>query len=954
MELPVVSAQVFRFGLFELDVAQNALLRSGVRVKIADQSLCVLVHLLENPGRIVTRDELRQKLWPDGTYVDFDGSLNVILKRLRGVLGDDSENPRFIETVPKRGYRFIAPVSATNAQAETKSSTQTANDTRPSDLVASATTRGRSRRSGFRYFAVAAMLVAVIGATWLYRHRRESISQALNIPLKADAHMSLRKSVAVLGFHNISGKANDEWLSTAFSEMLSTELAGGDKLRLVSGEEVANLRRSSPWPETGSLNQSTTARLGTALNSDLLILGSYTAAGQADRGQLRLDVRLQDAKTGEILTEIAQTCSREDPFQLAAAIGAKLRTRLGVPQLAEPEQASVVASLPSNREAARLYALGLNKLREFDALAAKDLLQQACNADPKFALGQAMLARAWNQLGYEQKRREEAKRALELSTSLPRTERMLVEGDYYESLADHEKAESTYRALFELFPDNVDYGLQLASVQNAAGHASQALATLAQLRRLPAPGSDDPRIDLLASRTGPVNKPASLQFLRSAMQKAAAQGKKLVYARAKEDECNNMVYGGHPDQLSACDEAYNIFMAAGNRLQAADTIRLIGDSQGTQGHPLQAITTYQRALNIVRELGEHAVTGVILDNMADDFAAEGNFKHAEQLYRQAKMHFEQAGNKLNTITAVANLADMRYLQGDLPGAAKLYHQALDLDASVDPSQPEYQLYRLGDLELAQGRVEDAHRLVQQAVDLSRSHPGEDASGAIDELGDALKAEGDLQGARQQYKAALDIQQRIGERGPAGETQEAMADLALQEGQADQAEGLLREAIPEFEKEKARPDAARAYIVLSRALLFQGKTDESRKAIQQAADLCRTSPDPALKLPAEIQTARVEMAEAVSNPASAAVLTRARQRLQSAVATAHRLGYYMLECEARLVLGELALKSAPASGRAHLAALAAEARSHGLELLARHAEQAITSPGSVVAANLPAR
>ncbi len=111
MASPVHSAQVFRFGLFEVDVAQNVLTRNGMRVKIADQSLCVLIHLLGNPGRIVTREELRHKLWPEGTYVDFDGSLNVILKRLRAALGDDPENPCFIETVPRRGYRFIAPVS---------------------------------------------------------------------------------------------------------------------------------------------------------------------------------------------------------------------------------------------------------------------------------------------------------------------------------------------------------------------------------------------------------------------------------------------------------------------------------------------------------------------------------------------------------------------------------------------------------------------------------------------------------------------------------------------------------------------------------------------------------------------------------------------------------------------------------------------------------------------------
>src|SRR5579864_7726914 len=108
----VSSWQVFRFGQFEADVPRKTLQRKGVRVKIHDQPFLVLISLLENAGEIVTREELRQKLWPDGTYVDFDGSLNVILKKLRAAVDDDSDNPRFIETVPRRGYRFIAPVTA--------------------------------------------------------------------------------------------------------------------------------------------------------------------------------------------------------------------------------------------------------------------------------------------------------------------------------------------------------------------------------------------------------------------------------------------------------------------------------------------------------------------------------------------------------------------------------------------------------------------------------------------------------------------------------------------------------------------------------------------------------------------------------------------------------------------------------------------------------------------------
>ena len=111
MQSAAVSAKIFRFGLFEANVVSGTLNRSGVRVKLHDQPFRVLIVLLERAGEIVTREELRQKLWPDGTYVDFDGSLNAVLKKLRAAIDDDSDNPRFIETVPRRGYRFIAPVS---------------------------------------------------------------------------------------------------------------------------------------------------------------------------------------------------------------------------------------------------------------------------------------------------------------------------------------------------------------------------------------------------------------------------------------------------------------------------------------------------------------------------------------------------------------------------------------------------------------------------------------------------------------------------------------------------------------------------------------------------------------------------------------------------------------------------------------------------------------------------
>jgi DNA-binding winged helix-turn-helix (wHTH) protein len=99
-----------RFGVFELDLHTRELRKAGRKVRIQEQPLCVLVSLLERPGELVTRDELRQKLWQSDTFVDFDTALNKAITKIRDVLGDSAASPRFVETLPKRGYRFIAPV----------------------------------------------------------------------------------------------------------------------------------------------------------------------------------------------------------------------------------------------------------------------------------------------------------------------------------------------------------------------------------------------------------------------------------------------------------------------------------------------------------------------------------------------------------------------------------------------------------------------------------------------------------------------------------------------------------------------------------------------------------------------------------------------------------------------------------------------------------------------------
>ncbi|HEX9120985.1 MAG TPA: winged helix-turn-helix domain-containing protein [Terriglobales bacterium] len=108
---PAANARLYRFGIYEVDVRSGELRKNGAKLKLQEQPFQVLAMLLERPGEVLTRDQLRQRLWPADTFVDFDHSLNTAINKLRDALGDSAANPRFIETLAKRGYRFIAPVA---------------------------------------------------------------------------------------------------------------------------------------------------------------------------------------------------------------------------------------------------------------------------------------------------------------------------------------------------------------------------------------------------------------------------------------------------------------------------------------------------------------------------------------------------------------------------------------------------------------------------------------------------------------------------------------------------------------------------------------------------------------------------------------------------------------------------------------------------------------------------
>jgi TolB-like protein len=399
-------------------------------------------------------------------------------------------------------------------------------------------------------------LASVLLAIAAVRLRQNGVSH--DRQLTASTPVKVRRSVAVIGFKNISNRRDKAWVSTALAEMLTTELAAGENLRALSGEDVARAKTDLSLSDTDAYARDTLLRLRENLGTDLVVAGSYTDLGSRSGAQIRVDFRVQDARTGETIASVAEAGSESELFQLISHAGSDLRPKIGVGEVSAVDLASVRASYPSTPEAARIYAEGSEKLRLYDAIAAKTLLERAVVADPKYALAHSALAVAWAALGYDGKASEEAKTAFELSGNLSRQERLLVEGQYRDVSKQWPLAIEIYRTLFSFFPDNLEFGIRLAAAQSSGGKPKDALNTLKNLRNLPSPLGDDPRIDREESQAfnflGDYKQ--QLAAATAAVQKAQTRGEELLVASAELGRCYSLAaLGTNREARSRCENA---------------------------------------------------------------------------------------------------------------------------------------------------------------------------------------------------------------------------------------------------------------------------------------------------------------------------------------------------------------------------------------------------------------
>jgi TolB-like protein/DNA-binding winged helix-turn-helix (wHTH) protein len=450
--------RVIRFGAYEVDFRAGELRKKGLKIKLQEQPLQILAMLAERPGDVVTRDELRQRLWPADTFVDFNHSLNTAIKRLRDALGDSAENPRFIETLASRGYRFIAPLewdtrASRDAQAENAGplvepceapeSVEAISDEIGTLLRPPAAAQGRNALP-WRKVAIAtvALVVLAAGSLWLIRRKSRPAPQAASYV------------VAVLPFANLSTDPENEYFSDGLTEEVIQSLAA------IEGLEVTS--RTSSFALKGA--RLDIREIGAKLNATLLLEGSVRRVGN----QLRITAQLIRANDGRHLWSNTYDRETHEVFaiqeEIAESIANALRLRLATGQ----------RKYTDNLEAHDLYLRGryaLEQLPEPGQAGAKNGLryfEQAIVKDANYAPAYAGTGDAlvWMDnfflLPHEQayaQAKTAAGKALELDPKLSEahTTLGLIRAREYA----WQEAERSFRRAIELNPNNALAHLEL-------------------------------------------------------------------------------------------------------------------------------------------------------------------------------------------------------------------------------------------------------------------------------------------------------------------------------------------------------------------------------------------------------------------------------------------------------------------------------------------------------------
>lgn len=454
---------VVRFGAYEFAPHTQELRKGGIRIRLEGQPLAILQMLLERPGELVTREELQRKLWPTDTFVDFEHSLNAAVKRLRAALNDSADRPRYVETLARRGYRFIAPINTADAEISAVAPVHTA--TPP---VANPPVVFRGRRLWL--IAIALFALAVGGWGWrVWRNRPATLAVP---PVR---------SLAVLPLKNLSGDPTQEYLADGMTEALIGRLSSIHDLRVISRTSMMHFKDT----------QLSVPDIAKTLRVDAIVEGSVMREGS----RIRVHAQLIRAATDEHFWSEAYDRELRDALALESDVAQSIARKVEVTLTGE-EHARLTAARPVSPEVYESYLKGQFTLEKSNSRPGIEesiaYFEEAIKRDPTFAPAYVGLAIAHSALASvfigaspvieRAKVVSAARKALELDPELAEAHVLLAEME--KEQWHWAEAEAEYRRALKLNPSDAAAHNGLARWLLCHGRTDEALAWVQRGREL--------------------------------------------------------------------------------------------------------------------------------------------------------------------------------------------------------------------------------------------------------------------------------------------------------------------------------------------------------------------------------------------------------------------------------------------------------------------------------------
>jgi eukaryotic-like serine/threonine-protein kinase len=463
MEAPTSSSRRVRAGLFEIDLDSGEVHKSGRKVPLQEQPFRVLAMLLERPGEVITREELQARLWPADTFVGFDEGINTTIRKLRVAFGDSADNPRFIETIPRRGYRFIAPVK--EADTETLQPAETASmceataeipggNLRPSPM------RGVALR--WQFLLPIALLAATLGSLVLIR-RKPALTE---------------KDTVVLA--DIANSTGDAVFDDTLKQALSVQLTQSPFLNVLSDRKVGETLQLMGHSPDERVTERIALDICQRTRSTAVLAGSIANID----GEFVIGLNAVNCYTHETLAR--EQITSKNKRNVLAALGkaaSDIRSKLGESRasLAKFDTPIDQVTTPS-LEALQAYTMGRKALNNGDFTAAVLLLQKAVSLDPKFAMAYRKLGATYLNLGANNLAAESTRKAYELREHVSEREKFDIEALSFDG--DLEKQMQTLELWAQTYPRDAVPHFELGNIYDVFGQYERGLAEARESLRL--------------------------------------------------------------------------------------------------------------------------------------------------------------------------------------------------------------------------------------------------------------------------------------------------------------------------------------------------------------------------------------------------------------------------------------------------------------------------------------